>query len=247
WEACGTSGMKVLVNGGLNLSELDGWWAEAYAPNVGWALGDGREHGGDPAWDAQEASQLYDLLENQVIPEFYLREEGGIPKRWVARVRESMATLTPQFSAIRAVQDYAEHCYLPAAQAYRRRAAEQCALAREIASWRRLLGEGWESLHIGPVTIETLGNRHHFKVEVVFGALDPQAISVEAFANAQQGGAPTRAAMVRAEGAANIPGRGLYAASVSSARASSDYTVRIVPAHREANVPLEAAQILWQH
>ena len=73
WEACGTSGMKVLVNGGINLSELDGWWAEAYTPEVGWALGDGQEHGEDPAWDAAEAEALYDLLEREVIPEFYTR------------------------------------------------------------------------------------------------------------------------------------------------------------------------------
>jgi starch phosphorylase len=70
WEACGTSGMKVLVNGGLNLSELDGWWAEAYAPEVGWALGDGQEHDDDPAWDAVEAEVLYERLEREVVPEF---------------------------------------------------------------------------------------------------------------------------------------------------------------------------------
>ena len=81
WEACGTSGMKVLVNGGLNLSELDGWWAEAYTPDVGWALGDGQEHHDDPAWDAAEADALYDLLEREVIPEFYARDEQGIPTR----------------------------------------------------------------------------------------------------------------------------------------------------------------------
>ena len=79
WEACGTSGMKVLVNGGINLSELDGWWAEAYTPEVGWALGDGQEHGDDPAWDAAEAEALYDLLEREVIPEFYARDGQGIP------------------------------------------------------------------------------------------------------------------------------------------------------------------------
>ena len=84
WEASGTSGMKVLVNGGLNLSELDGWWAEAYTPEVGWALGDGQEHGDDPAWDAIEADALYDLLEREVIPEFYARDEQGIPTAWVS-------------------------------------------------------------------------------------------------------------------------------------------------------------------
>ena len=79
WEASGTSGMKVLVNGGINLSELDGWWAEAYTPELGWALGDGQEHGDDPAWDAVEAEALYNLLEREVIPEFYMRDRNGIP------------------------------------------------------------------------------------------------------------------------------------------------------------------------
>ena len=102
WEASGTSGMKVLVNGGINLSELDGWWAEAYTPEVGWALGDGREHSDDAAWDAVEADALYDLLEREVIAEFYARDESGTPSAWVKRIRESMARLTPQFSANRA-------------------------------------------------------------------------------------------------------------------------------------------------
>ena len=123
WEACGTSGMKVLVNGGINLSELDGWWAEAYKPEMGWALGDGQEHGDDPAWDAVEAEALYDLLEREVIPEFYARDEQGIPTAWVARMRNSMASLTPRFSADRAVREYTEQHYLPGAAAYRERAA----------------------------------------------------------------------------------------------------------------------------
>ena len=114
WEASGTSGMKVLVNGGINLSELDGWWAEAYTPQVGWALGDGQEHGDDPAWDAAEAEALYERLEQEVIPEFYARNEKGIPTAWVARMRESMARLTPRFSASRAVREYTEQHYLPA-------------------------------------------------------------------------------------------------------------------------------------
>ena len=102
WEACGTSGMKVLANGGLNLSELDGWWAEAFTPTTGWAIGDGREHGDDPAWDASEADALYTLLESEVIPEFYTRDTNNLPTRWLARVRESMASLTARFSANRA-------------------------------------------------------------------------------------------------------------------------------------------------
>ena len=112
WEASGTSGMKVLVNGGLNLSELDGWWAEAYSPAVGWAIGDRREHGEDPSWDAAEADALYGLLEREVVPEFYSRDEHGIPGAWVARMRESMARLTPTYSTNRVVRQYTEEHYI---------------------------------------------------------------------------------------------------------------------------------------
>ena len=135
WEACGTSGMKVLVNGGINLSELDGWWAEAFTPEVGWALGDGQEHGDDPAWDGAEAQALYDLLERKVIPEFYTRDKKGIPTDWVSRMRESMARLTPHFSANRSVREYTEKHYIPAAGAYHRRVADKGALGRRVVHW----------------------------------------------------------------------------------------------------------------
>ncbi len=94
--------MKVLVNGGLNLSELDGWWAEAYSPEVGWAIGDGQEHGDDPAWDAQEADALYTLLEAEVIPEFYERDDSGMPVQ-VARAHSREHGETPRQSFQRPV------------------------------------------------------------------------------------------------------------------------------------------------
>ena len=157
WEACGTSGMKVLVNGGLNLSELDGWWVEAYAPEVGWALGDGHEHGDDPALDAVEAVALYERLEKEVIPEFYNRNEQGIPVAWVARMRESMARLTPRFSADRAVREYTEQHYLPAAIALRSRVANKGASGRQMVDCRRSLEQKWGTLRFGEVKVETKG------------------------------------------------------------------------------------------
>ena len=124
-EASETSGMKVLVNGGINLSELDGWWAEAYTPEVGWAVGDEQQHGDDPDWHAAEAETLYNLLEQQVISEFYTRNQTGVPERWVERMRKSMATLTLRFSANRTVREYTEKYYLPLAANYIKRAAEK--------------------------------------------------------------------------------------------------------------------------
>lgn len=108
WEASGTSEMKVLVNGGLNLSELDGWWAEAYMPNIRWELGDGQEHGENTSWNAMEADAVYKILEEQVVPEFYSRNKENIPFAWVEKIRKSMATLTPYFSANRTVREYTD-------------------------------------------------------------------------------------------------------------------------------------------
>ena len=99
WEASGTSGMKVLVNGGLNLSELDGWWAEAYAPEVGWALGDRQEHGDDPAWDAAEADALYALLEREVVPAFYARDSRGTTLREDQPTSRPIGGSTPRSAA----------------------------------------------------------------------------------------------------------------------------------------------------
>ncbi|MGC2456437.1 MAG: alpha-glucan family phosphorylase [Gallionellaceae bacterium] len=246
WEACGTSGMKVLVNGGINLSELDGWWAEAYTPEVGWALGDGREHDDDPAWDAIEAEALYELLENQVIPEFYTRDEQGIPIAWVARMRESMAQLTPRFSTCRAVREYTEQHYLPAASAYLARAAGKGESGADLVNWRHALDQQWSALRFGEVKVETHGEQHAFEVQVYLDDLDPEAVRVELYANGINGATPQRVEMKRVRQLVGATNGYAYRAEVPAARPASDYTARLIP-HRDAlTVPLEAAHILWQ-
>ena len=244
WEACGTSGMKVLVNGGLNLSELDGWWAEAYTPDVGWALGDGCEHGDDPAWDAAEAEQLYTLLEQEVIPEFYNRDEAGVPVGWIRRMRESMARLTPAFSATRCVREYTEKHYVPLAAAYLRRSSNGCGTAESLLHWHRQLSDRWSRLRFGAVHVETEEEEHHFQVEVYLEEMDPDAIQVELYADAFDTGVPVRHVMARGE---PLVGENAfrYSATVRANRPASDFTPRIIPFHPEAFIPLEAAQILW--
>jgi starch phosphorylase len=246
WEASGTSGMKVLVNGGINLSELDGWWAEAYTPEVGWALGDGREHGDDPAWDRAEAETLYDLLEREVIPEFYARDERGIPTAWVARMRESMAQLTPRFSASRTVREYTELHYLPAAAAFRERAAENGAAGGLVAGWAHALKEKWPSLSFGAAAVETDAGRHSFQVEVHLNGLDPNAVRVDLYAGGIDGGGPVRQEMTRVRPLAGAVSGYVYGAQVSAARPPADYTARVIPSFAGVTVPLEAPQILWQ-
>jgi len=246
WEASGTSGMKVLVNGGINLSELDGWWAEAYAPEVGWALGDGREHGDDPAWDAAEADALYDLLEKEVIPDFYNRDERGIPTAWIERMRESMARLTPQFSANRSVREYTEQHYLPAAAAYRTRAADRGAVGTEVVKWKQTLEQKWSTLHFGDVKLETRGERHVFEVQVFLDGLDPNLVRVELYADGINGNAPVQQEMKRLRQRTGTSGGGVYGAAVSAARPPTDYTARLIPHYDGVAIPLEDVRILWQ-
>jgi starch phosphorylase len=247
WEACGTSGMKVLVNGGLNFSELDGWWAEAYSPEVGWAIGDGKEHGEDPAWDAAEAEAMYTLLEQQVIPEFYERDEKGMPSKWLGRVRESMARLTPEFSATRAIREYTEGHYLPAASGYRERAAGDSKIGASLLQWQQEVAQRWNTVRFGKLDIGMHDGLHCFRVEVFVGGLKPEELRVELYANPVEGGTPVPVTMTTCKACAAPDGAQIYLAEVPAARPASDYTARIIPFHPKASVPLETQHILWQH
>ncbi len=246
WEASGTSGMKVLVNGGLNLSELDGWWAEAYSPDVGWAIGDGQEHGDDPNWDAHEADTLYDLLEQEVVPAFYTRDDRGIPKTWVTKMRASMLRLTPTFSSNRAVREYVERYYLRAAESYRERAADESKLGIELCDWLRSIAEGWPSVRFGSVATHNEENQYDFQVHVFLGELDQKGVEVELYAEPPTDGKIFHQRMELAEPSPDSGGYFLYSSKVPSNRPTSDYIPRVVPRESRASVPLEAAQILWQ-
>jgi starch phosphorylase len=246
WEASGTSGMKVLVNGGINLSELDGWWAEAYTPEVGWALGDGQEHGDDPVWDAAEAEKLYSLLEREVIPEFYTRDKSGIPAAWVKRMRESMAQLTPRFSANRTVREYTEQHYLLAATAYRERAANKGAVGRQVVDWQHAVDRKWASLRFGDLRVETNADHRVFEVEICLSDFDPNAVRVELYADGINGGDPVREEMKFAQPLPDASRRCVYRATVPTTRPARDYTARVIPQRSGVAVPLESARILWQ-
>jgi starch phosphorylase len=246
WEACGTSGMKVLVNGGINLSELDGWWAEAYTPEVGWALGDGQEHGDDPAWDAAEAEALYDLLERQVIPEFYDRNEKGIPGSWVERIRKSMAQLTPRFSANRTVREYTEKYYLPLSTTYLARNAKKGMMGKQIVEKLHALQENWSTIQFGELKVETDGDMYVFETEVYLNAIDPNVVLVELYANGKDGAVPLRQELKFAEQQIETNKPHVYRATVPSTRPASDYTPRVIPNFPGVNVPLETDLILWR-
>ena len=244
WEASGTSGMKVLVNGGINLSTLDGWWAEAWTPETGFRVGDGNIHG--PECDAADAGRLYDILENDVIPEFYARNDDGIPTRWVARIRQSMARLTPQFSANRMMAEYYRQYYRPLNQQWRQRIDRNNAIAKDILGWQQRTEKHWDSVHIGPVVTEETEGHQHFSVHIYLGELDENDVRVELYADPlPDEQSPTIVAMQRDETLSGAVHGYRYAVTIEACRAVSDYTPRIVPWHPKARVPLENNLIHW--
>ena len=221
-------------------------WAEAYSPEVGWAIGDGQEHEEDEtARDAVEAKQLYGLLENQIVPSFYSRDDTGIPQAWVEKVRQSMAHLTPRFSANRTIREYTEKYYLPAAQRYRHRAEENGALAAELVNiWRRI-EDHWQGIYFGRFETRDSDNGHVFQTQVYLNDTVTDAVEVELFADALDGLPPERYPMKRGERLIGSDGW-VFSAHVVSARPIEHFTPRVYPRHPELAIPLECPTIKWQ-
>jgi starch phosphorylase len=245
WEACGTSGMKVLANGGLNLSELDGWWEEAFTPEVGWAIGStvGRQ---DPDVDHKEADELYAVIETAIVPEFYARDASGMPTAWIKRIRKSMATLTIAYSSNRVVKEYLERGYLFANAEFSRRSAQNCEMANGLCEWATRLGRGWATLHIGETGFALEAGERSFSVPIYFGEVDQSDVVVELYADGADGAKPEILKMTRGSPVAGATNGNLYTARTTSARPATDYTVRIVPAREGAGIPTELPLIAWQ-
>jgi len=237
--------MKVLVNGGINLSELDGWWAEAYTPEVGWALGDAQDHGSDPNWDEIEADALYRLLEQEVVPAFYNRNKDGIPEQWIAKMRHSISTLTPKFSANRAIREYTEEYYIPAAVNYLKRATKKGSAGKNVSSIKHDLSDKWEGIRFGEISVDDVEGGFQYTISIFLNAINPDRVLVQFFANGLDEGLPEIIKMERST--EQREDEDMYHTKVSTTRPASDYTVRIVPYYEGVSVPLEINLIQWQH
>jgi len=236
--------MKVLVNGGLNLSELDGWWAEAHTPEVGWGVNGGAEIGG-PADDEREAGLLYRLLEEEVVPEFYRRDASGLPRQWIARLRASMTRLTPQFSANRMLLQYAREYYLPAAADYALRCADGAALAHAVWQWERQIRRRWHEVHAGALEVAPDGEGWTFSLPVYLGDLPADSVGAQLYAEPDADGPRSPVPMQAAGPVSGAINGVLFRARLATRRPASDFTVRLVPHHPHASVPLETNRIRW--
>ena len=186
-EASGTSGMKVIYNGGLNASILDGWWAEGYQPNLGWSIGSGEEYGEDE-WDLQdyiEAQALYQLLEEDIIPSFYHRGRDGLPREWIDRIKASIRELSPFFNTYRMVREYTEQYYMPHHAQYQALTQPDLSHGLEYAKWLKNIQKQWKTIKIENVTVEP----QHLKVQddmhvsaiINLGALTPDDVTVQLY------------------------------------------------------------------
>lgn len=244
WEASGTSGMKVLANGGLNLSQLDGWWAEACTDEVGWGIGNGAEH--DESYDVVDAEQLYSLLEEQVAPAFYLRNDAGIPEQWVKRMRASMGSLVTQFSADRAVRDYTDQYYLPAAQAYRARTAQDSRLAKELNDIREQLQAHAARIRFLDLKMSQCNGRYQVVLQMDLAGISAVYLRVQLYRE-DDGRTAAQTWDLCLDPTAQTDGALVYRGEVPDDCPEQSYTARVIAdASSGLNVPLEAGFIAWQ-
>ncbi|HVF31417.1 MAG TPA: alpha-glucan family phosphorylase, partial [Acidimicrobiales bacterium] len=247
-EACGTSGEKAALNGVLNLSILDGWWDEMFDGENGWAISSAQGYEDLDRRDAVEAGSLFDLLERQVVPLYYDRFEGPVPRRWVRRIKSSLRSLGPQVVASRMVRDYVEQLYEPIASQSDRLTASANERARALASWKARVQAGWEGVKIVSVdsgsAVTDLGTARQVEALVELGALQPGDVAVELLHGVvgpnDEIVAPTRITMDSTDG------DGRFTGSFGCETAGRyGFTVRVVPAHTDLTTPLELGAIAW--
>jgi glycogen phosphorylase len=186
-EASGTSGMKVLANGGLNMSILDGWWCEGYTHDTGWAIGQGESYEDTEYQDEVESHAIYDLLEKDIIPLFYNRSSDRLPRGWVQMMKNSMQMLSPHFSTSRMVAEYAQNFYIPSVTRYDAFMNNELERAKNLCHWKESIRDRWAEVSIGKVDLVAgsgelqVGGKLEVRSQVKLGSIDPSDVAVELY------------------------------------------------------------------
>jgi starch phosphorylase len=252
-EASGTSGMKVPANGGLNVSCLDGWWPEAYNGENGWVIGDGRVYDDLAYQDHVESESLYNLLEREIIPLFYDRTEDDLPRKWVARIKESMKTIVPRFNTNRMLRDYASMMYLPALRRVRKVSADDYALARSLATWKDRLRSHWHEVRVAEVRaagaqVLKVGDQLPLRARVHLGSIPPEDVAIEAYYGPLtpdgeiSGGRAVRMSLAQPGADGHHWFEGSVPCRVSG---RNGYAVRVVPCHDDLADRYDQGLVVW--
>ncbi|HVO75369.1 MAG TPA: alpha-glucan family phosphorylase [Ignavibacteriaceae bacterium] len=254
-EASGTSGMKVIANGGLNLSVLDGWWVEGFDPEVGWKIGNGEEYNDPDYQDEVESREIYNALESHIVPLFYKRGEDHLPREWIAKVKNSMKKLGPFFNTHRMLQEYFTKYYVPAYKNYTLLSENNGVRIKELAAWKENVIGNWSQLKV--IKVETSGNSKQIfvgeefpvKAEISLGNLTPDDVQVEIFygpmetSNNKHGSETVK---MEVEPKPNKSGNYKYSGCIKpSYSGQQGFTIRILPKHEQLINPFELGVIYW--
>jgi len=254
-EASGTSGMKSAPNGGINLSVLDGWWREGYNCSNGWAIGAEIDNGTTEFQNEVDASSLYQLLENQIVPLYYAKPDGKLPLAWLQLMRESIRSVTPVFNTQRMVKEYTEQLYIPAAQAHENFSRDACGAATQLSQWKTQIRKDWPEVKISDVQAGNkdrqnilVGESLQISARVRLGAVDPRHVRVEAYHGEIDDGDirnPT-ATVLNQSSKADGDGNYIYQGSVPATESGTyGFSVRVVPTHPCLMQAHELRLITW--
>ncbi len=245
--------MKVCVNGGINLSVLDGWWVEGYTGDNGWAIGAGEEYTDLAYQDDIESRNLYDILEQEIVPLFYNRSTDGLPRGWLKMMKRTMATVCPMFNTSRMVQEYMEKCYAPSAERFGRLSMENLKRAADLAQWRQRLKRAWGQIRIEQIEANGADPMHvgallDVNARINLGSLRPEDVEVQLFHgvvdNLGEIPRPATAAMSQ-NGTSQGPAWVFKGTIPCKSSGQYGYAVRVLPRNADLSNAFEPGLVCW--